>query len=422
MSPADVQRPRVVHLDALRYQLGFWGLFGALCAFTLTTWDGGQIAPRLISVFLFLLASFSLAVPVEQRLTPTVPLVCLLAMTVYGVLQTLFFPQKILSDGWAGVLFWFTSSILVCLSVQVFLQPRSAARFRRLFVIFGTAVCLLDLLQQASRTNQYFWLIPSRYHAVFGPFAYWNNFAQFVELLLPVTLWKGLGSPKPLVPYILCAALQIGSVVASGSRAGTALVTLELCAMIVLAFARHRNKALVLGGALAVLLSVLFIYAAGFDALIAKVEQNDQLSVRRNIDRSSFAMVRARPLAGWGLDTYVSVYRMFALYDDGTFVNRAHNDWLQWAAEGGVFFSGAMLVVFIWSIRPAIRSGWGIGLIAVCLHALVDYPFARFGICGWYFCLLGMLAALQKLPTERHTVTYREVNAAFRLRPASGRS
>jgi hypothetical protein len=35
-------------------------------------------------------------------------------------------------------------------------------------------------------------------------------------------------------------------------------------------------------------------------------------------------------------------------------------------------------------------------LIAVCLHALVDYPFARLGVCGWYFCLLGMLAARRK--------------------------
>jgi hypothetical protein len=51
-----------------------------------------------------------------------------------------------------------------------------------------------------------------------------------------------------------------------------------------------------------------------------------------------------------------------------------------------------MLVVFFWSLRPAIRSIWGLGVVAVGLHALVDYPFARFGVCGWYFALLGILA------------------------------
>ena len=103
-------------------------------------------------------------------------------------------------------------------------------------------------------------------------------------------------------------------------------------------------------------------------------------------------MIQQRPLTGWGLGTYVPVYRMFARYDDGTYVNHAHNDWLEWTAEGGVFFSGAMLVLVFWSFRPAIRSLWGLGVAALPIHALVDYPFARLGVCGWYFALIGMLA------------------------------
>ena len=51
-----------------------------------------------------------------------------------------------------------------------------------------------------------------------------------------------------------------------------------------------------------------------------------------------------------------------------------------------------MLIVFVWSVRPALQSAWGIGLVTVCVHALVDYPFARLGVCGWYFVLLGMLS------------------------------
>ncbi len=84
---------------------------------------------------------------------------------------------------------------------------------------------------------------------------------------------------------------------------------------------------------------MIFIYAAGIDRLIGKLEQNDQLAVRRDINRSSLAMIRERPFTGWGLNTYVPVYRMFALYDDGTYVNRAHNDWLQFLAEGGILFA-----------------------------------------------------------------------------------
>ncbi len=406
--------------EGARQKIASFGLFGILCAFTLSTWDGGEIAPRILSGLLCLLAAALFAWPGNQKIVLSVPTVCLFAMTIYGVVQTLIFPQKIISYGWSGVLFWFTAAAITLLATQLFTNMRGSVKFRDLFIIFGTAVCVLDLLEQASQTNKYFWIVPSRYHSIFGPFAYWNNFAQFVELLLPVTLWKGLGGRGPAVQYLLAAAIQIGAVVASGSRAGTVLVVVELLAGIALAYGRSRSRALLLGSALAIALSVIFIYAAGFETLIAKLEQNDLLAVRRNIDKSSLAMIRARPLAGWGLDTYVPVYPMFARYDDGTYVNRAHNDWLQWAAEGGVFFAAAMLAVFVWRIRPSIRSGWGLGLIAVCLHALVDYPFARFGVCGWYFCLLGMLAAARLNQKAQDSNRMTAVNdAPFGLRPAS---
>ncbi len=210
------------------------GLFALLAAFTLFTLDSGDIAPRIISAVLLSLTACYLAFSFDQHLVWSVPAICLLLMSCYGVAQTLWSPQKIVYNGWTGVLFWFTACAIALLATQVFQNQRYAAKFRSLFVIFGSAICLLDLLEQGSHTNKYFWMIPSRFPAVYGTFAYWNNFAEFVELLLPITLWMGLSRRKPAVPYILLAALQIGAVVASGSRAGTALVIAELAAVIVL--------------------------------------------------------------------------------------------------------------------------------------------------------------------------------------------
>jgi O-antigen ligase len=380
-------------VERIRQRLGLLGLFSVLAAFTLSTLDGGELAPRIISVVFLVYAASYLSVPFSQRLALSVPAICLLLMTLWGVAQTLFSPQKIVANGWSGVLFWFTAAMIALVATQLFQSARAAAQFRFWFVLFGAAVCLLDLLEQASRTSSYYWGMQSKFHGVFGPFAYWNNFAQFVELALPMTLWTGLSKRHSSpVPYLVLGGLQIGAVVASGSRAGTVLVLAELLAVIGLAYARRRDRRLLIGAALALGLSFFFIYAAGFDVLIRKLQQNDQLAVRRSINQSSLEMIRERPLTGWGLETYVPVYRMFALYDDGTYVNRAHNDWLQWAAEGGIPFAGLMLAVFVWSVRPAVEAVWGVGLIAICLHALVDYPFARFGVCGWYFALAPMLA------------------------------
>lgn len=393
MASAELTAPaKLFILGRARRQLGFIGLCSALAAFTLCTLDGGAIAPLTISAVLLLLTACYLTIPAGQRFQISVPAVCLSLMALYGIGQTLWLPQKIAYDGWTAVVFWFTAAAIAWLGTQVFKDSPVAHHFRFFLAIFASAISVLDLLEQASRTNRYYWLIPSRCNNVFGPFAYWNNFAQFVELSLPVTLWFGLGRTKPVIGYVLLAAIQIGAVVASGSRAGTALVGVELVAVIVLAFQRHRNRSLLFGAGLAIALTIVFIYSAGIDRLIGKIEQNDQIAVRRNINRSSLAMIRERPLTGWGLNTYVPVYRMFALYDDGTYVNRAHNDWLQFLAEGGIFFASPMCVLFLWSFRPAVRSVWGVGLIAVGLHALVDYPFARLGVCGWYFALIAMLA------------------------------
>jgi hypothetical protein len=368
------------------------GLFSLLAAFTLLTQDGGDIAPRIVSAILFVFAAAYFLFASGQRLVFNLPAACLLFMASYGVVQTLWFPVKITYNGWTGTLFSFAAAVIALLAAQVFRNARAAAQFRHAFVFFASAVCMLDLLQQASRTSKYYWLIPSKFHVIFGPFAYWNNFAEFVELALPITLWQGLARRRPQTGYLLLAALQIGAVVASGSRAGTLMVLLELVAVVSLAYHRFRNRTFLLAAASAVVLSTLFVYAAGFDLVIKKLQQNDQLNVRRDMNLSSLEMIKAHPFTGWGLDTYVPVYRQFARYDDGTYVNRAHNDWLQWLAEGGVFFATPMLLIFVFSMRPAIRSGWGLGLIVICLHALVDYPFARLGVCGWYFALVAMLA------------------------------
>ena len=380
------------------------GLFIVLAAFTLCTLDGGELAPRIISTVFLVLAAVYLSVPFTQRLRLSVPAVCLLLMTLWGVAQTIFSSQRIVANGWRGVLFWFTCAMIALVATQLFQSAQAAALFRFWLMLFGGAVCLLDLLEQASRTNLYYWAIPSKFHAVFGPFAYWNNFAQFAELAVPITLWAGLSKRHSSpAPYLLLGAVEIGAVVASGSRAGTLLVLGELLAVIGLAYARRQDRRLLLGAMLAFVMSVFFVYAAGFDVLIAKLQQNDQLAVRRSINQSSLEMIRERPLTGWGLETYVPVYRMFAHYDDGTYVNRAHNDWLQWAAEGGIPFAALMLALFVWTLRPAVQSVWGIGLIAICLHALVDYPFARLGVCGWYFALAPMLAA--QVDERRRTAT-----------------
>ena len=374
-------------------RVALWVFFGLLAAYSLLISDHSHVGPWFITTVLLVLAAFYVAVQRGRKLNVTLPFICPALMALYGVAQTLLSDQKIVSAGWEKTVFWFSAAIIGLLGAQFFQWRKFAHQFRIALIVFGSLMALLDLLQQASHTGSYFWLFPSGYSDVFGTFAYHNNFAQFIELTLPITLWEGVRRHEVRLQYVLLAALQFGAVVASGSRAGAGLVVVEFIAVLILVFFRGRESMSIAVAGLALVLTASVTYLAGVDRIAAKLKNHDQLAARRQINEASLAMIKARPLTGWGLGSYVPVYKAFARFDDGTWVNQAHNDYFEWAAEGGIPFACVMVVLILWTVKPSVRSVWAIGLLAMCIHAAVDYPFARLGTCGWYFALAGMLSA-----------------------------
>ena len=140
---------------------------------------------------------------------------------------------------------------------------------------------------------------------------------------------------------------------------------------------------------------VVLTSAFGWQELLKRFDSRDLWQIRREYFRSSVAMVRSRPLMGFGLGTWPIVYPRFAVIDLTAASPHAHNDWMEWASDGGVFFLLLMLIPIVRGAKQALRRPWGIGIIAVSLHALVDFPFQVYPIL-LLFCL--MLAALEVTP------------------------
>ena len=57
------------------------------------------------------------------------------------------------------------------------------------FLKFATAMAVLCLLQLFTSEGSVLWVFPSGYKEVFATFQYDNNYAQFVEVSLPIALW-----------------------------------------------------------------------------------------------------------------------------------------------------------------------------------------------------------------------------------------
>jgi O-antigen ligase len=139
----------------------------------------------------------------------------------------------------------------------------------------------------------------------------------------------------------------------------------------------------------------------GYEPILHRFQEAAPYSMRADFLRSSLAMVKDRPLAGFGLGAWSTAYPAYARFDDGLFANQAHNDWAQWAAEGGIPMLAMMLAVLALLARPAMRSLWGLGLLAVFVHAFVDYPFQqRPALAVFFFAMAGALANPAGLPTS----------------------
>jgi O-antigen ligase len=282
---------------------------------------------------------------------------------------------------------------------QTVAQTRTARRnILSVFLIFATGMAVLCLTQLFTSEGKVLWIFPTGYPDVYATFPYYNNYAQFVELALPIALWRALREGWRSWWYALAGGLLYASVIGSASRAGSVLCTAELLTMLAIGLVRLRDPETGLPTrsttAILVIVPVLaaaFTLAVGWERVWLRFQQNDPYLVRREFIVAAADMARQRPLTGYGLGTFPEVYQRYAIKDFPFYANHAHNDWAEFAADGGVPFLLLVLIPFAACVPAAVRNPWGLGLIAVMLHACVDYPFPRPAVSGWMFLMLALL-------------------------------
>jgi O-antigen ligase len=260
---------------------------------------------------------------------------------------------------------------------------------------FAFLVAALATVQTFTSKGKVFWLFDTPYtDYVMGPILSRNHYAAFIEAVLPIALYLALRRERDSLLYSGMAAVMYASVIASASRAGTVLATAEVVLVPLLVWVLRRASGRRVGAALLRMgiLFAVFTAVVGWESVWSRFWAPDPLAVRRELAVSTLDMATSHPWFGTGLGTWSTVYPHYAIIDVGAFANQAHNDWLQWTAEGGFPFGIMLATLFLWSLRPAFRSVWGLGVVAVFLHAMVDYPFSRPALGSWPIVILALLA------------------------------
>ncbi|HXJ44794.1 MAG TPA: O-antigen ligase family protein [Bryobacteraceae bacterium] len=295
-----------------------------------------------------------------------------------------------------AALYWTGSLATVFVGLQVFEDRDRRVGYLDALLVFGCLLAVLSTAQAMTSQGMIYWTFPDKLvpDAIFGPFLYANQFAAFIELVLPLAIYNAVTRDKGKFLYVMAAAILFGSVLYSGSRGGAGITLAEIVVVPLLTARRRdisRKHLLNLGAVLVV--GLLWVWVvAGPDKLIGKVGAADPFLGRREFNISSLAMIRERPLQGFGLGNWATAYPGYASFDDGLYANQAHNDWAQWTVEGGIPMLLLMLAVAVWAVPRAVRSGWGLGVAAIFIHCLADYPIQRTGVAIVFFTMMAAIA------------------------------
>jgi O-antigen ligase len=362
----------------------------------LTMWIPARWALSGLEAAIFVLAFAVLVRGVRAQERPRIGVLAALALLPCGwaALQLGMRWTVVRADTRNAWLYWMAAGCLVALGSYAGRLSADRESFLKSVLAIGSLISVAGLIQMFTAGGRIFWHFDSGYDTrVIGPFVSPNNYAAFVELLVPIALAFAFQRTANANLYLLLAAVLGASVAAAGSRAGTILVGVETAAAFFLrAHVQRRMPVRSRHGVIFGLLAAVFVLVFGYQSLWDRFrDDRNPYALRREYLQSSVAMFRAQPWHGFGMGTWPDVYPQFALMDTGTTANHGHNEWAQWAAEGGWPLLLLTAGIFLAVVRPAIRSVWGIGILSILVHSWVDYPFLRLGLAAWIFTLLGVL-------------------------------
>jgi O-antigen ligase len=285
---------------------------------------------------------------------------------------------------------WTAYFALFVVSLCVLGDAGIRAKFRRAILYAGFVIAVLSTAQHFTSNSAIYWMFPVRSGRPFGPFVNPDHYAAFIELIIPLAIYEALRDR--VRPWIYAGMIGVlyGSVIASASRAGVALATLEILALPLLARRPGIARKVI---AATVVCAGIGTAVAGGDVVWKRFQEKDPLQYRREIIKSTMQMIARRPWTGFGLGSYATVYPEFASFDIGLLVDHAHNDWAEWAAEGGIPVLLLIAPLAVFSFPRAIRREWALGVHVVSVHSLVDFPLQIPAIAFLVFVLLGALYA-----------------------------
>jgi hypothetical protein len=346
------------------------------------------------------------------------------------------------------LLFWFPPACVAVLAVRHGIKRRGQRLLLNLLVWNGALLALFGIVQNLTGTTALFWITPLPQY-FFASFGYPNHAGAYFGLLFALSagLWcraamemdeAELFDRRRLALMLLPVLLCLAGVWWSHSRAAIILASLLLigaAVYLLIIFWKKlrwttRIQAIGLGVILLTLGVVFYRWVYPDNPVRQKMALIDSSSLTTVADYIAERWMLVTPamnmfhdhpafgVGGWGFRQHVLSY-MSPAERDSLFVGAAnvHNDLVQFIVEQGLVGFGLMAITVILVVMPLSRALQRIGpstepgdkpagffqfppvaiitagLIATCLHCLVDLPFRCPAILITWLLILACLPA-----------------------------
>ncbi|MGA9777831.1 MAG: O-antigen ligase family protein, partial [Verrucomicrobiia bacterium] len=320
-------------------------------------------------------------------------------------------------------------------------QPESAQTISFILIFLATGISGYAVYQFLTHTNHVWSFISPYAGRGSGTYISPNDFAGFLEMLLPLAIAYALvGRVKPLVRALLIYAAVgvMAGLAVTFSRGGWVAATVGLLTLL-LVLSCHRNHRLPALGLLIVFVAGGTVFATKFLTTTSGYAQriNDpgaftQLDwrVRQDMWGAAFQMWRDHFWWGVGPAHYDYRFREYRPESMQMRPGRAHNDYLNlladWGTVGGVMvlagmaaFGAGLLKTRKYVLPPENDFGRGLGsrfafflgastgLLALAVHSLVDFNLHVPANAILGVTLLALLSSNLRFATERYWLTAR---------------
>ncbi len=261
-----------------------------------------------------------------------------------------------------------------------------------------------------------------------GIFSNVNHQATFLLMSLPflAVIIARKKSQLQFVTAIFMALFIVSGVLATKSGAGYGLLIIVfLACSILIKPRRRRRKSRAVIRWMPVTLATSIVLCVFSYWVFQNVDQNLEIlnvgapTSRITILKTALPIFKEHFLWGTGLGSFADVYR---LYEDSqaviaTYVNHAHNDYLEWIVETGIIGFSILGLFMLWLAKAmiktwslpkgennkSIRNAASIAVLVVVLHSLVDYPLRTPALSLASAMCLGLM--FLKTPSRANTKT-----------------